>query len=234
VLDRPALATAGLLAAAAILFAPSWLGAPTRMTRQEVFKANPEFYDWYTGQPIVDNMPHDGGNTEGPENAPITIVEFSDFECPHCGRAHVTLKDVLPRFANEVRFVFHYFPLNSDCNDAIPNRGHEHACAAAVAAECAAAGGRFAVFANLLFAHQDALGSEALRGYAKQAGIDLAAFERCLKSSEAPAHVQADVEAGKRAGVRSTPTFFINGRKIEGNMPFDKWLMALAVELDKS
>lgn len=231
---HPALATAGAMAVAAIVVFPGWLGAPTHMTRQEVFRASPKFYDWYTGQPIVEDVPRDGGNAIGPENAPVTLVEFSDFECPHCGRAHVTLKDVLSRYANEVRFVFHHFPLSNQCNDAIQNRGHEHACAAAVAAECAAQAGRFAPYVNLLFANQNALGPDALKKYASEVGLDVSTFETCLSGSEATDRLHADVEAGKRAGVRSTPTFFLNGRKIEGNLSFQDWLYALAVELDKS
>ena len=234
VLRHPALATAGLTAVAALIVFPGWLGAPTHMTREDVFRANPKFYDWYTGQPIVEDVPREGGVAVGPENAPLTLVEFSDFECPHCGRAHVTLKDVLPRFANQIRFVFHHFPLSNECNDAMPNRGHEHACAAAVAAVCAADAGRFGPFTNLLFANQTALDPEAIKRYAKDAGIEPAAFDRCLASGDAAARVQSDVEAGKRAGVRSTPTFFINGRRIEGNLSFQDWLLAFAVELDKS
>jgi protein-disulfide isomerase/uncharacterized membrane protein len=231
---RPVLATAAAAAVALVLALPAWLGAPTRMTRQEVFRTNPKFYDWYTQQPIVDDTPPDGGNVEGPDNAPITLIEFSDFQCPHCSRAHATLKDVLPRYHSEVRFIFHHFPLSSDCNDTMPNRGHEHACAAAVAAECAAQAGHFSVYANQLFAHQDALDPQALRGYAKELGIATPEFETCLKGTDAPARVRADVDAAKRAGVSSTPTFFINGRRIEGNMTFENWLMAFAVELDKS
>lgn len=229
---RPVVAVAGIGAVAAVLFLPSWLPAPTRMTRQEIFRTNPQFYEWYTSQPVVDPPDH-GGNVEGPGDAPLELVEFSDFECPHCARAHVVLKDVLPRYKNEVKFVFRYFPLSNECNDAMPARGHEHACAAAVAAQCAAEQGRFPAYENLLFAHQEALTGADLRGYAKDAGLDLAAYDKCLADPSTAERVKADVEAGKRAGVRSTPTFFLNGRRIEGNMPFESWLLAFGVELDK-
>ncbi|MGH7858820.1 MAG: vitamin K epoxide reductase family protein, partial [Candidatus Binatia bacterium] len=85
---RPALATSAAVVIALVLLLPAWLGAPTRMTREEVFRSNPKFFDWYTSQPVVD-APGDGGQARGPESAPIQLVEFSDFECPHCRTAHV-------------------------------------------------------------------------------------------------------------------------------------------------
>ncbi|MGH7860011.1 MAG: DsbA family protein, partial [Candidatus Binatia bacterium] len=152
---------------------------------------------------------------------------------PHCRTAHVALKDLLSRYRVEVRFVFHHFPLSNQCNPAMQMRGHEHACESAVAAECAAEQGQFDAYSNLLFANQESLGAEALRGLARDVGIDADAFEKCLSGERAAARVKADVEAGQRAGVRSTPTFFINGRKIEGNLQYQDWIHAFALELDK-
>lgn len=230
---RPAVATAGVVGVAALLVLSNWLRAAPRLTREEVFRSNPQFYDWYTNQPIVD-VPPDGGYSQGPPDAPIQLVEFSDFECPHCAQAYVTLKDLLPRYHDEIRFTYHHFPLSNECNPAISSIGHEHACAAAVAADCAAQGGKFAPYANLLFANQGFLDSQSLRKYAKQVGLDLGAFDRCVASPAAKEHVTADVEEAQKLGVRSTPTFFINNRRIEGNMTFENWLFAFAVELDKS
>jgi uncharacterized membrane protein/predicted DsbA family dithiol-disulfide isomerase len=229
---RPALATAIAGTVVGVIALSSWLGAQTRLTREQVFRDNPQFYDWYTNQPIVDGV-IEGGYSQGPEDAPIQLVEFSDFECPHCAQAHVTLKDLLPRYANQIRFTYHHFPLSSDCNPAIQHKGHEHACRAAVAADCAAQGGRFAPFANLLFANQGALDDKSLRDYAKQVGLDLDAFDQCVASPGPPERLAADVKAAQKMGVRSTPTFFINNRKIEGNMTFANWLFAFAVELDR-
>lgn len=229
---RPALATAMAGAAIAVFALSSWLGAQTRLTREQVFRDNPQFYDWYTNQPIVEGS-IDGGYSQGPPDAPIQLVEFSDFECPHCEKAHLTLKDLLPRYANQVHFTYHHFPLSSDCNPAIQHKGHVHACRAAVAADCAAQGGRFAPFANLLFANQGALDDKSLHQYAKQVGLDLDAFNKCLASPGPPERLAADVQAAQKMGVRSTPTFFINDRRIEGNMTFANWLFAFAVELDR-
>ena len=230
---RPVLATAAVGAAAGVLVLSSLLPAQTRLTREQVFKSSPQFYDWYTNQPIVDAA-IEGGVSQGPENAPIQLIEFSDFECPHCAQAYVTLKDILPRYQNQVRFSYHHFPLSSDCNPAVQQKGHEHACRAAIAAQCAAEGGRFQPYANLLFANQTTLDDKSLTSYAKQVGLDVSAFEKCLASPAAAEKVAEDAKSGDKAGVRSTPTFFINGRKIEGNMPFENWLYAFAVELDKS
>jgi protein-disulfide isomerase len=233
VLRHPFLATTAAATAASVLVLSSLLGAQTnKMTREQVFRSNPQFYDWYTSQPIVEAQV-DGGYSQGPENAPIQLVEFSDFECPHCAQAYVTLKDLLPRYANQVRFTYHHFPLSSDCNSAMKQRGHEHACHAAIAAECAAQAGHFAPFANLLFANQGQLEDVSLHAYAKQAGADVAAFDRCFTSPPAPDRVAADIAAAQKLGVRSTPTFFLNNRKIEGNMTYEQWLLAFAVELDK-
>jgi protein-disulfide isomerase len=229
---RPALATSAVAVLALILLLPGWLGAPTRMSREEVFRSNPKFFDWYTSQPVVD-VPREGGHARGPDSAPIQLIEFSDFECPHCRGAHVALKDLLSRYREEVRFVFHHYPLSQKCNPSMPVAGHEHACEAAVAAECAAEQGQFDPYTNLLFANQDDLGEKTRQRVAADVGLDEKKFRECLAGADAPARVKADVEVGQRAGVRSTPTFFINGRKIEGNLQYQDWIHAFALELDK-
>lgn len=229
---RPVLATAVVGTAVGVLAASSWLGAQTRLTREQVFRTSPQFYDWYTNRPTVDT-PTDGGYSQGPDDAPIQLVEFSDFECPSCAQAYMTLKDLLPRYQSEVRFTYHHYPLSSECNPAVQQRGHEHACHAAVAADCAAQGGHFQPFANLLFANQGSLDDKSLLGYAKQAGLDPGAFEQCMSSPAALERVKNDIQLAERLGIRSTPTFFINNRRIEGNMTFEHWLFAFAVELDK-
>jgi protein-disulfide isomerase len=141
---------------------------------------------------------------------------------------------LLPRYQNQIRFTHHHFPLSSDCNEAVQQKGHEHACHAAIAADCAAQGGKFSPYATLLFANQGNLDDKSLIGFAKQVGLDADAFAKCLTSPAAAERVADDIKTGVKAGVRSTPTFFINNRKIEGNMPFESWLFAFAIELDKS
>jgi protein-disulfide isomerase/uncharacterized membrane protein len=230
---HPALSAAVVATGIGVFVLSGWLGAQTRLTREQVFRSNPQFYDWYTGQPVI-GAPIAGGYGQGPENAPIQLVEFSDFECPHCAQAYITLKDLLPRYQNQIRFTYHHFPLSNDCNSAISQKGHEHACRAAVAGDCAAQQGHFQPYANLLFANQGNLDDKSLASYAKQAGLDVDAFEKCLSSAAAAERVADDIKEGQKAGVRSTPTFFINNRRVEGNMTFENWLFAFAVELDKS
>jgi protein-disulfide isomerase len=230
--SRPGLSTAAVGGVVGVLALSTWLGAQTRLTREQVFHTNPQFFDWYTSQPVIDE-PITGGHSRGPESAPIQLVEFSDFECPHCAQAYVTLKDLLPRYKEQVRFTSHNFPLSNDCNESMTQKGHEHACSAAAAAECAADGGKFDAFSTLLFANQGALEAKSLSGYAKEVGLDVGAFEKCMASSATADRITADVKAAVKAGVISTPTFFINGRRIQGNMPYENWLMAFAVELDK-
>jgi protein-disulfide isomerase/uncharacterized membrane protein len=231
--SHPALSAAVVATGIGVFVLSDWLGAQTRLTREQVFRSNPQFYDWYTGQPVI-GAPIAGGYAQGPENAPIQLVEFSDFECPHCAQAYITLKDLLPRYQNQIRFTYHHFPLSNDCNSAISQKGHEHACRAAVAGDCAAQQGHFQPYANLLFANQGNLDDKSLASYAKQAGLDVDAFEKCLSSTAAAERVADDIKEGQKAGVRSTPTFFINNRRVEGNMTFENWLFAFAVELDKS
>jgi protein-disulfide isomerase/uncharacterized membrane protein len=229
---RPALSIGAAAAVLGVFAVSGWLGAQTRLTREQVLQSNPQFFDWYTSQPIVET-PLGGGYSQGTEKAPIQLDEFSDFECPHCAQAYVTLKDLLPRYQSQVHFTYHHFPLSDECNDAMKQRGHEHACHAAVAAECAAQGGKFPAFANLLFANQGKLDDASLRGYAKEVGLDLDAFDKCIASPQAAERVTADIKEGQKAGVRSTPTFFINNRKLEGNLTYENWLFAFALELDK-
>ena len=230
--SHPGLSTAAVATVVGVLALSSWLGAATKLTREDVFRSNPQFFDWYMSQPIVDD-PIPGGHARGPENAPIQLVEFSDFECPHCAQAYVTLKDLLPRYKEQIRFVAHHYPLSSDCTPGLKQKGHEHACKSAAAAVCAAKQDKYELYSNLLFANQGKLDEKSLRDYAKQVGLDLDGFDKCVASQEPADEIAADVKAGDAAGVKSTPTFFINGRRIEGNMPYENWLMAFAVELDK-
>jgi len=122
---RPALSIGAAAAVLGVFAVSGWLGAQTRLTREQVLQSNPQFFDWYTSQPIVET-PLGGGYSQGTEKAPIQLDEFSDFECPHCAQAYVTLKDLLPRYQSQVRFTYHHFPLSDECNDAMKQRGHEH------------------------------------------------------------------------------------------------------------
>ncbi len=161
------------------------------------------------------------GAAKGPENAPITIVEFSDFQCPYCSRANETVDQVMKAYPNQVRLVFRHFPLDF----------HQQAPKASEAALCAGDQGKFWEMHDTLFANQKALEVPALKGYAKQLGLDTGKFDKCLDSGEKGSIVQADLADGKKVGVNGTPAFFINGILLSGAQPFDEFKSVIDAEL---
>ncbi|HYO54424.1 thioredoxin domain-containing protein [Archangium sp.] len=161
------------------------------------------------------------GAAKGPENAPITIVEFSDFQCPFCSKAIQTVEDVLKAYPNQVRLVFRHFPLEF----------HKQAPKASEAALCAHDQGKFWEYHDTLFANQKALEVPALKGYAKQLGLDTAKFDKCLDSGEKASIVSADMADGQKVGVNGTPAFFINGVLLSGAQPFEEFKSVIDSEL---
>ncbi len=137
--------------------------------------------------------------------APVTIVEFSDFECPFCGQAHPMIQRVLRRFEGRVRLIYKHYPLP----------GHEHALPAAHAAVAAMNQGKFWEMHDMLFEHQDALQPSDLVGYARRLGMDIDQFNRDIEAEETLSLVQLNRTQGQEAGVRGTPSIYINGRKFE-------------------
>lgn len=145
----------------------------------------------------------------GPDSAKVTIVEFSDFQCPACRVAEEPLKNILKLYGGDVRFVFKHFPLE---------RPHPHARRAAGMSECAGRQGRFWPFHDLLYKKQEAWSNAAdapaaLEKLAKEAGLDMKAFTQCLQDNAVDALVAADMEEGEKRWVGATPTFFINGKR---------------------
>jgi protein-disulfide isomerase len=161
--------------------------------------------------PLLPRMtvPLPDGDSWGNPGAAVTVIEFSDFQCPYCARATFTLNDVLREYGPKVRRVFRNFPLPS----------HENAVDAAVAAECARLQKLFWPMHDLIFMHQDALDADNLKAYAQQAGLDVAQYEHCITEPAAGGAIKADRELGKQLGIDGTPTIFINGQRISGWMP---------------
>ncbi len=158
------------------------------------------------------DLPVGDSAIRGPENAPVTIVEFSDYQCPFCARSEPLIRDVMKEFPTQVRFVYKHMPLVSL---------HPNAMGAAQAATAAGKQGKFWEMHDLLFANQRALQPENLKTYAQQIGLDMAKFEADMASPEVRAAIQADVQLARTAGVRGTPTIFVNGklatnRSVEG------------------
>jgi Na+/H+ antiporter NhaA len=147
----------------------------------------------------------------GPEDAPVTLVEYGDFECPYCGMAEPVIRELLADFG-DVRYVWRHLPL-SDV--------HPNAELAAEAAEAAAAQGRFWEMHDLLLEHQDELRYRQLRGYARQLGLDLELFDRDLQESSHAARIEEDVDSADLSGVTGTPTFFVNEKRHDGAYDID-------------
>lgn len=151
----------------------------------------------------------------GAPMAKISIVEFSDFECPHCGAAHPLLSRVLDEFNGKVNLVFKQYPLDS----------HKNAAPAARAAVAAQAQGKFWQLADLLFEHQRELGAEKIRELAKSVGLDMAKFDADIAAAAVQERVERDKKDGVAVGVQGTPTLFINGRAYkEGLNGLSKYL----------
>jgi protein-disulfide isomerase len=139
----------------------------------------------------------------GVAHAPVTVVEYGDFECPNCKQAAPTVKLLLGRFSDQVRLVYRHFPLEEV---------HPHALLAAQAAEAAGAQGRFWPMHDLLFENQHHLKQRQLRSYAEKLELDMERYDSEMKDELYLQRVREHVEGGNRGGVRATPTFYINGK----------------------
>ena len=161
--------------------------------------------------PTVVEVSEDDDPWIGGENAKVTIVEFSDFECPFCARGAATIAQVLEEYGDDVKVVFRDFPLSF----------HQNAHIAAEAAECADEQDKFWEYHDVLFANQHALDMDSLKTYAADLGLDSGKFNECLQSREMSAEVDVDFSAGMSYGVQGTPAFFVNGELVSGAQPIE-------------
>jgi protein-disulfide isomerase len=164
--------------------------------------------------PVSDDRDH----IQGPAGAPVTLVEYGDYQCPFCGAAYPILKDVQARMGDGLRFVFRNFPISTS---------HPNAELAAEAAEAAAVQGRFWDMHDLLYENQDRLGGEDLHAYAERLGLDLETFDRELAGHAYAARVREDFMSGVHSGVNGTPTFYLNGSRYDGSYETESLLAAL-------
>jgi protein-disulfide isomerase len=160
----------------------------------------------------------------GGAEAKVTIVVFSEFQCPFCGRVEPTLEQALRTYGDDVRVVWKHLPLPF----------HERALPAAYAVEAAAAQGKFWPMHDALFAHQTALGPEELAKYAGELKLDVARFTADLASDTVRARVEADRKLAQTLGVRGTPTLFVNGRRVVGAQPWDRIKVVIDEELARA
>ncbi len=164
-------------------------------------------------QPFRFNVATEGYPSHGPADAPVTIVEFSDFECPYCQAMLGTIKNVQETYGEKVRLVYRQFPLNSI---------HPNAQKAAEASLCANDQGKFWEMHDLMFEDQRGLSVEALTKKAESLELDGPTFEECLTSNKYAEQVKQDVMDGTVVGVTGTPAVFVNGRPLVGNIPYDQ------------
>jgi protein-disulfide isomerase len=157
-------------------------------------------------------------HVQGPADAPVTLVEYGDYECPHCGRAYPIVKQVRARLGRRLRFVFRNFPLRES---------HPHAEHAAEAAEAAGAQGKFWEMHDRLFERQFALDDDYLVEYARELGLDGPRVGRELAAGTYAPRVREDFRSGVTSGVNGTPTFFINGVRHDGSWDVEPLVAAL-------
>ncbi len=149
----------------------------------------------------------------GPENAQVTIFEYSDFQCPYCSRVGPSLDKIKTEYKDTVKIVFKNYPLSF----------HAQAQKAAEAGECANLQGKFWEMHDKMFANQNALGIDALKRYASEIGLNTDKFNECLDSGSMASEVERDFQEGVTAGVQGTPAFIIEGEIVSGAQPFEKF-----------
>jgi protein-disulfide isomerase len=157
-------------------------------------------------------------HVQGPANAPVTLVEYGDYECPYCGAAYPIVKEVQRRLGDRLRFVFRNFPITT---------AHPHAEHAAETAEAAAAQGKFWEMHDYLYEHQKTLGDAKLEEHAAAIGLDVERFDREMTAQTYSARVREDFMSGVRSGVNGTPSFFINGQRHDDSYDLETLLAAI-------
>ncbi len=164
------------------------------------------------------------GPSLGPLSAPVVLMVFSDFQCPYSRESVPIIKRVLSQYPDTIRFIFRDFPVSSI---------HSEAVSAAIAANCAFEQGKFWEYHDLLFTYQDDLNTNLYLTLARSLGLAEEKFNNCLISASNLVGIEDDFNAGLAAGVRGTPTFFINGRIVEGSPPYEYWVKIIPEEVRK-
>jgi rhodanese-related sulfurtransferase/uncharacterized membrane protein len=175
-----------------------------------------------SAQELAAHLAHPDSHIIGNLGAPLTVVEFGDFECPSCSLSEETARQIRAQYGDRIRFVFRQFPLS---------KIHPQAEKAAEASECAAEQGKFWEAVEKLYAEQADLSVDALKRYARELGLDQSRFNLCLDSGETASRVNQDLADGHALGVRATPTFFIGQKRIEGPMEFAQFAQLIDQEL---
>jgi Na+/H+ antiporter NhaA len=215
----------GVLAAAVLAFALSWcvfrvirkLPAPVRA--RQIAGTVEELLD------LSDEVDPERDHIRGSEDAPVTLIEYGDYQCPYCGQAEVAIRELLVSFGDDLRYVWRHLPLNDV---------HTNAQMAAEAAEAAGAQGAFWEMNDKLLMHQDELTPPDLSRYAEELGLDVERFWDELRRREYEARVSDDVTSADASGVAGTPSFFINGRRHEGAYDVDTLTRAVSAARNRT
>src|SRR5919197_5207918 len=167
--------------------------------------------------PVSESRDH----IQGPANAPVTLLEYGDYECPYCAQAYIIIKEVQERLGSKLRFVFRNFPVT---------KVRPHTYETALAAEAAGAQGKFWDMYDYLFKHGRWITNDDLRQSAAKLGLGLDRFDRDFLDRRYSSHIDEDIQSAKSSGVKSTPTFFINGDRYNGAWDLDSLLSAFDEE----
>jgi protein-disulfide isomerase len=174
-------------------------------------------------EPTRASMPTDGP-TRGSKTAPVTIVEYSDFQCPYCLRVRPSINRIREVYGDRVRWVYKDFPLDF----------HSNAKKASEAARCASEQGKFWEMYDRLFSNQDKLDVPALKQHAVALGLNAARFDECLDSGRQAQGIQKDVAEAQKLGVSGTPSYFVNGRLLVGAQPFQNFAAVIDDEIERA
>ncbi len=208
----------GLGAVAITAMATAAVGPKNKMTGEDLSDIRSSLLS----SPILSISIPEGSNESGPKTAPITLVKFGDFECPSCKNGALVLEALRLRFPNDLRIVSLNFPLSSECNPTMKRVMHPAACIAAKAALCA--GEKHVLFEQTTFSHQGELRPENVFKFAAAAGFDATALQACAEQPSTMARLAQEVSLGNSLKLQATPTYFLNGRKIEGGLPTSMWI----------
>jgi len=159
----------------------------------------------------------------GPTDAPVTVIEFSDYLCSACQKNHEVTRRIRERYAGKIRWIFKDFPF----------KGHELSGKAAEAAHCAADQGKFWEYQDRLYANKEELTVDILRNHAKELQLDVKSFDECLEGGQYRSEIEEDIKHGREAGVDTTPTFIVNGRLIPGGLSYERFEGIIEKELEK-
>jgi len=171
----------------------------------------------YNGLPV-------SGMAMGNPDAPLKIEEYTDMQCPFCGKGHDSIMQLMQKYPDKVYVVHRDFPLDNACNRTIKRAFHPNACDAAVWGRCAAQQNKFPQLVDKMFEHRQKLSPVNIESYAKNIeGLDLEKLKACVQDGAVMKDIKADIEAGVKLGIRGTPVFMVNGKQVMGYKPLEFW-----------